>query len=704
MVEGFGYVMNNHPDQTSKNIATDAAPMNTDKNRPFFRCSSVSVCGSSVADILIVLVAMLMLPALSKASWFDSAWQYRRPIQIIWDDNNASGEDMASCVFYTDGHALPNGEDVRVATEDGKLVASHILTAGPGDRIRVVFSMLKNVRDYEIYFGNPKPASPPAGLDDVHYKSGVLIETKQWTGGAVTNFEQMEKSWERSKPVLGKMMVDRVFLGYNPFGPQEQWISKFTGSLFAPLDGNYMFAVAADDVATLYIDGKPLVFAPLGGADIRYNAAVHLSRGRHDLRVYHVNFAGPGYVSLGWRRPDTAKVEVISRESFGICYSGLVGPMEEHNKTLVADFIPTQESECFFNDSYSYRYSFNSRAKATVATRYHWDFGDGQSSDENEPDHVYLVDGIYAVKMTATAGGNSDTQTCMLAVSRNYAHIIEVKEESPQIISGLLQMYDLNAVPADQMVRLMELHLAADRVSAALPVAMKLAAFKTHADVAETETALLAISKKLEDSDKVTDAVAMWDKVPADADIQPLAARHAAELALWWTGDFAKAVNLLKPYEKHNDPQIRRLYADALILSGSGDQGRKILGELGSPVPASRKAALSGAAARTVEFFITEKDAESGEEAWDRWQIKFPTDFEEGYSVVLRTKLMELRRCPQAAAKLAEAFANAQPLSPYAPQLLDKASKLLVAVNPPKSQALRQLLKQKYPEDPLSQN
>jgi hypothetical protein len=65
---------------------------------------------------------------------------------------------------------------------------------------------------------------------------------------------------------------------------------------------------------------------------------------------------------------------------------------------------------------------------------------------------------------------------------------------------------------------------------------------------------------------------------------------------------------------------------------------------------------------------------------------------------------MELRKYPQAAAKLAEAFASAQPQSPYAPQLLDRASKLLVAVDPPKSQALRQLLKQKYPEDPLSQN
>jgi hypothetical protein len=70
---------------------------------------------------------------------------------------------------------------------------------------------------------------------------------------------------------------------------------------------------------------------------------------------------------------------------------------------------------------------------------------------------------------------------------------------------------------------------------------------------------------------------------------------------------------------------------------------------------------------------------------------------------VLRTKLMELRNRPEAAAKVAEAFATAVPMSPYAPQLLDRASKLLATDDPTKSLALRQLLKQKYPEDPLSQ-
>jgi PKD repeat protein len=653
---------------------------------------------------LFAMVAAVSMAVPCRAGWYDSAWQYRRQIQIIWDDEHPTGEDLATAVFYTDGHALANGEDIRVATEEGKLVPSHVLMAGPGDRMRIVFAMQKNVRDYEIYFGNPKPAPPPEGMDDVHYKAGLLIETRQWTGGSVTNFDQIEKSFARSKPVLGKMMVDMVFLGYNPFGPQEQWISKFKGSLFAPIDGEYLFALAADDAAALYIDGKPLVFAPLGGGDIRYHATVHLTRGRHDLMVYHVNFAGQGYVSLGWKRPDANKVEVVHRESFGVCFSGIVGPMEEHGKTLVADFISAQVAECFFNDSYSFRYHFSSKEKGVQPTKVHWNFGDGQSSDDPEPDHIYLSDGIYPVKMTASVGTNTDSQTCQLVVSRNYAHILEAREESPKFLAGVTQLYDLNSVPVDQSVRLMELYFAAQEVEPAIAVGHKVAAATHHGEPSAAFASLSTLSKKLIDSGQVKQAVELWDKVPTDSDMQPYAARRAADLALWWTGDFAKAVKLLKPLASKNDQQVLRLYGEALILTGKIDEGQKVLTDLGSPVPASRKAALSGAAARSVEFFITEKDTESGEEAWDRWQQRFPTDFEEGYSVVLRTKLMEQRKCPEAAARLAEAFAAAEPKSPYAPQLLDRASTLLVSADPPKSKALRQLLKQKYPEDPLSQN
>ena len=116
------------------------------------------------------------------------------------------------------------------------------------------------------------------------------------------------------------------------------------------------------------------------------------------------------------------------------------------------------------------------------------------------------------------------------------------------------------------------------------------------------------------------------------------------------------------------------------------------------------QAALSGAMAFSVEAYINSNQAEAGQEAWDQWQAKYPAEFLQGYGVVLETRLMVLRKEPDAAARLAEAFAQAIPTSSYAPQLLDRASRLLGKSNPEKSKALRDLLKQRYPEDPLSQD
>ncbi len=120
--------------------------------------------------------------------------------------------------------------------------------------------------------------------------------------------------------------------------------------------------------------------------------------------------------------------------------------------------------------------------------------------------------------------------------------------------------------------------------------------------------------------------------------------------------------------------------------------------------PLDRQAALSGASARTIEFFILQEEPEAGEDAWERWQAKYPSEFVEGYSVLLRVKLIELRKQAQAASRVAEAFAAAMPRSSYAPQLLNLASKLIAGSDPARSKALRQMLKEKYPEDPLSQD
>ena len=46
---------------------------------------------------------------------------------------------------------------------------------------------------------------------------------------------------------------------------------------------------------------------------------------------------------------------------------------------------------------------------AKPAETYHWDFGDGNTSDEASPVHAFLASGTYAVKLTAKSGSKSKT-------------------------------------------------------------------------------------------------------------------------------------------------------------------------------------------------------------------------------------------------------------------------------------------------------
>jgi len=654
--------------------------------------------------LLLFLNVWLCCLSTTRAAWFDSAWMYRRPIDVTWDAEHANGNELATAEFYTAGHALPDGRDIRVATDDGKLVACHILMAGPGDRMRLVFSLQTDVKKYAVYFGNPNPVSPPPGLEDVQYHAGLLMEMRTWNGEAVNNFEQVVRTWDRSGPVLGETIIDRPFLGYNPFGDQDRYISKIIGSLFAPLGGDYLFAMSVDDEGALYIDGQPLLFAHIGPGDIRFHATTHLSRGPHDFLLYHVNTGLDGRFTVGWQRPDTAKVDVIGRESFGTCFGTQIGPLQQHDKPFLADYSVEQLGECFFADRYSYRYHFAANTVADAQIKYQWDFGDGQTSTTPELDHVYLSAGVYTVRLTARVGPNSDTQTNRIVVERNYLKILTAVENGPQMLSQVVANYDINAIAPSDLSRVVMLHLSAKEFDSAATVADYLAAQKRHPDHNADANCLIAVDKALTENGRADAAATMWDQVPPDSDIWTRVAPHAAQLALWWTGDFDKAVKLLTTVSNLQDPTIRRLLGQALLLDGRADEGKKILLDLPPQGPLSRQPALSGAAARSVEFFITEDDPQSGEEAWDSWQAKYPAEFIQGYSVLLRVKLMELRREPLAAAKVAEAFATAVPQSSYAPELLDRAAKILAPVDPAKSQALRQMLKEKYPEDPLSQN
>lgn len=487
---------------------------------------------------------------------------------------------------------------------------------------------------------------------------------------------------------------------------------KMTGVLSVPRDGDYTFAMSADDRGALYLDGQPVLFCAQQTGDVRINAKHALTRGKHAIMLYHVNTGGPMSLSLAWLPPGlepTARSwTVVDRSAVGETPRGQAGALEELRKTLTADFEIDREGECFFADGYSQRYRFAAYPpKVSAKLTYDWDFGDGQSSHAAETQHVFLADDIYPVKLTVHAGANSDTQEIRLAVSRDYEHLDNQTVDDLAVHARMVETYNLSREPENWMPRLAWLELKSGNLSAALVACEKVAREKRHADGGEALRLFTEVAREAAEKGRVESALQLWDAVPKDSDLQPVAAADFSRMLLWWAADFARALQVTQPHvsgeANSTTLPLKRLYAEALLLNQKSDEAKKILSALPVEGDPHHQAAISGASARTVEYYITQHDWESGEDAWDVWMARYPADFLQGYSILLKTKLMEEKKAPQAAARIAEAFARAVPSSSYSPQLLDRASKLLETSDPARSQELRKLLKERYPEDPLSQ-
>jgi hypothetical protein len=530
------------------------------------------------------------------------------------------------------------------------------------------------------------------------------MESKAFRGGRHDSMEELRNLWERSSSVIGATMLNQPFIGFNPATEDDRTISRISGHLFAPADGEYLFAGSADDRAALFIDGQPTLLIPGFVGDIRFSTKINLTRGRHEFVVYHLNTGIDCRLSIGWRPPGAAKVDVIPQEAFGATPRGVVGALEEVKKPMTADFTAEYRGEFFLADRYLHRYKFSAQIPKSAGTvQYEWDFGDGQTGSGSVVEHVFLDSGTYPIRCTYRIGPNSDSQTTKFIVTRNYDRVTNPQTDDAKDQAKFVARYDFAKLPADQLPHAVLLLARAGDVENALVAATTLAGAQAHPSKSHAINALVETNKLAFASGKAGELAKMWDAVPVESDINPDAACQAADFLLWCQGDFDHALARLEPLKSSRDARLQSRYGQALLLSQRPDEARKILETIPTPGELVKQAAISGASARTIEFFIRDNDPDAGEEAWEKWQSRTPVDFLEGYSLLLRVKLMELRKLDLPAAKVAEAFATAMPSSSYSPKLLDEASRLLKTSNPSKSSELRELLKRRYPEDPLSQ-
>ena len=178
-------------------------------------------------------------------------------------------------------------------------------------------------------------------------RNGLLRSVRPYGGQAVQNITEFWARW-RSGGTERTRVESQVFSGANPFGPNKNTLTVFSGFINIAEHGLYVFVTASSDASFLQIDGKVVAAAP-GRHDVYSTlhgeraGAIQLAKGEHAFTYCHANSRDDGFaiaaIQVGEKR-----MEVLPPSAFtpflGVTARTVVGeppPTWRHTATLEID-------------------------------------------------------------------------------------------------------------------------------------------------------------------------------------------------------------------------------------------------------------------------------------------------------------------------------------------------------------------------------
>lgn len=355
--------------------------------------------------------------------------------------------------FTAGGRIRADGADLRVLNAAGQEVPHRLIIASRDRSCDLIFKVVGNDPVYYIYYGNPS-ARPPT--QTFKPKAGLVLETRKigdlstenlqaarvWkTDGRIYQWPEMKNLIERSSEVMGRALWPKIELRHNPFGPSEWFMLVFEGYLHCPQDGQYSFAILADDPGAFIMEGRKSVSADktkptvsleapddrilesddhktprevvtyfMGGRSVdltepRITAAgsVVLKKGVHRVWYYQIVWGSQQIAALGWKLPKQRAYSVVPPEAFGALPRAAVENHEELDRPIVASF-EAREANTYVIDGHSFiEYEFRALPPSPPpGVTYHWDFGNGVDTfTGGRLSHLFVLPGRHQVTLTA---------------------------------------------------------------------------------------------------------------------------------------------------------------------------------------------------------------------------------------------------------------------------------------------------------------
>ncbi len=589
---------------------------------------------------------------------------------------------------------------------------------GPGDLSRLVFALRPDVGTYYVYFGNAQAAAPSESLE---IRRGLLIEMWPYAGGSAETPDQAQEALVRAqrKAPLGRMFRDRLFFGHNPFGAQLGIVGRYSAHFLAPSDGEYDFALSSRNASFLWVNGKLIVrnggwHGPQRRVYKRGRAKLHA--GLNTLTFLHVSPWHDPVAVVAWN--GGRAWELIPPRWITPVETARAGPIEQYGRTVSVDFFVEPGGETFLENRYYQRRGFRGevtgRGGGDLVWR--WGFGDGQSAEGRNVEHVFLSPGVYDVKLTVENYSRPLEITHRVAVDRDWDSVTVNRLDSVADHTDIVTEYDWAKLSPHENAEAVRL-LRRAKDDAAMRKACRAFLQRPGAPAADIRYVLpvyvdvLLAGGRADQADVAVRALQraadMSDETACAAEMRLRAGEVLLE-TMQAPDEAARTFDsVLREFGSQLDRSLLRRArigrGDVWRAKGDGTRARQAYDEAGAVHKSDSLAVARGNFARRVEAYLHEKDYAAVEEALDAWEQALPVDRLEGYSTLLRVKWLLGQNRHALAARQAETLVGVNPHSRYAPELLWLAYEACRASRQP-DRAKRALtrLAEDYRESPFS--
>jgi tetratricopeptide (TPR) repeat protein len=501
---------------------------------------------------------------------------------------------------------------------------------------------------------------------------------------------------------------------------------------------------------------------------------IQLSAGPHKFEYYHAAAGPQAVMSAAWEESPQEGVpqpKPIPAEVFraGSVVHLPAGPPSSRSARNLPEFLFTIDGDVPLPDSELalIRVTFRdvSVRAISLGAKPRWDFGDGQTADKPQVEHVYLRPGLYAVTLSFRRGAGKVAEiTQRIYIDRprlthkdklhkldDYLPILEGYEPRALDAVSLYQLALAHETKAAAVLAQAASQIAEERQQAEVtgqPLATRKTAGRhpleeaayqeakrwLRAAVAVGEAAfaegvagtgdeeLLKLVRFVAPlaRDRLGDsplAMKLWQAAAqriTASELKGECEAEAADIAINDLVEPAAAKRLLEAAttrlgNRRTGPTValvHRVWGDCYAATGQGPAARRAYQQAeqlrGPPRRFAETTAWRGAYSRSTEDFLKSGQLERAAAELRAWQRDFPTDRIDGYLTLLYARYWA------AAAKPAQAVAQVEQLlavnrdSPYADQGLMLAAECeLARKRPDRAVAVLRSLLADYPGSPL---